>query len=253
MTLAGLKQRPAYFLYRFLWNALDWVFPPRCAGCDRFGERWCSTCASTLIPLPQPVCMRCGMPIPTVPGAMKICGECEQLPPAYAALRSVCLYKDHARKAVHKLKYGRDIGIGDSLSVHMIALVQELVWPIQLVTCVPLSRIRRRERGYNQAAALARPVALGLHLPFLPLLLRKKREIPSQVGLSHTERRRNVEDAFETGGTEQIGKNILLVDDVTTTGSTMNACARALMDAGARQVFGLTFARAGLSDHNTPV
>jgi ComF family protein len=179
-----------------------------------------------------------------------LCQDCVAVPPAFTALRSTCIYRSGARKAVLRLKYGRDIGLGEALAAQMAAQISNLQWPVELVTCVPLSAGRRSQRGYNQAAALARPLALGMNLPFRPLLLRKKREVPSQVGLSFEERRLNVQDAFETGGSIQIGKNVLVVDDVTTTGSTMNACARALIDAGAQRVYGLTFARAGLSDHN---
>jgi ComF family protein len=135
----------------------------------------------------------------------------------------------------------------------MLELMNTLPWSIDLVTCVPLSKTRMKQRGFNQAAMLARPLALGLHVPFQPLLLRKTREVPSQVGLSSQDRRRNVEDAFESGRTIHSSKRILVIDDVFTTGSTMNACARALFDAGAQQIYGLTFARAGLSDHNQPI
>jgi ComF family protein len=132
----------------------------------------------------------------------------------------------------------------------MLSYLGQTGWAVDVVTCVPLSKGRLRERGYNQAALLARPLALGSCLPFFPLLLRKTREVPSQVGLTALERKRNVVDAFLADGQAQNLKRILVVDDVTTTGSTLEACARALLDAGAREVYGLTFARAGLHDHN---
>jgi predicted amidophosphoribosyltransferase len=98
---------------------------------------------------------------------------------------------------------------------------------------------------------IARPLAMTIPAPFLPVLLRKTREAPTQVGLSANDRRKNVDGAFEAGGAPLTAKRILVIDDVTTTGSTMNACARALLDAGAASVYGLTFARAGLHDHSS--
>jgi competence protein ComFC len=252
MTLAGLRQRPAFLLYRFLWNALDWVFPPHCAGCGELGERWCTTCRQSLTLLIPPLCSRCGVPLPGNISA-DLCQECGAVTPCYTSSRSVCAYTGAARKAVHRLKYGREIGIGEALSIHMLQLLNTLSWSIDMVTCVPLSKARMQQRGYNQSALLARPIALGLRVPFQPLLLRKTREVPSQVGLSSQDRRRNVEDAFESGRLLHSSSRILVIDDVFTTGSTMNACARALFDAGAQQIYGLTFARAGLSDHNQPI
>jgi ComF family protein len=160
------------------------------------------------------------------------------------------MYSGPARRAVIRLKYGRDIGLGEALTRHLVELLASLPWQIDRVTCVPLSKGRLKLRGYNQSAMLARPLALAIQRPFTPLLLRKTRESPSQVGLSARERRENVDGAFTAGyGPDLKGCTILVVDDVTTTGSTMNACARALKNAGAASIYGLTFARAGLRDH----
>jgi competence protein ComFC len=170
--------------------------------------------------------------------------------PEFKALRSYCKYSGTARQAILRLKYSHDIGLGEILSRYLVQLLAELPWQIDVVTCVPISRRRLGERGYNQSAMLARPLALAFQRPFIPLLLRKTREAPSQVGMSAENRRKNVEGAF--AASEKIAlKNhsILVVDDVATTSSTMNACARVLCEAGATAVYGLTFARAGLHDH----
>lgn len=251
MTVAGLRQSPALLAYRLLWNALDWVLPPQCAGCGTTGERWCFDCRQSLQPLAGPVCSTCGGPTRGTPTSA-VCADCINTPPVFTAARSVCAYRGVARKAVHRLKYGLDIGLGESLGSQMFEHLLNLHWMIDMVTCVPLSQARLRQRGFNQSAMLARPLALGMRVPFQPLLLRKTREVPSQVGLSAQDRRLNVVDAFEAGRSLSGARRILVVDDVFTTGSTMNACARALFDAGAQQVFGLTFARAGLADHNQP-
>ena len=248
MTLAGLRQRPAYSLYRLLWGALDWVFPPQCGGCGKLAERWCKDCQGNVMHITEPVCQVCGSPLPQA----GICQTCQSDPPNYRSLRSFCAYSGPARKAVLKLKYARDIGLGEALARPLDLFLQSLAWPIDLVTCVPLSKGRIKDRGYNQSAMLARPLALAIQRPFVPLLLQKTREAPTQVGLSADARRKNVADAFSAGGHKGLaGRKVLVIDDVTTTGSTMNACARALIQAGADSVYGLTFARAGLHDHNT--
>ena len=172
MTMAGMRQRPAFLLYRFLWNALDWVFPPNCAGCGVLGERWCISCRQSLTLLPSPLCSRCGVPVPGSTST-DLCQDCCAATPWFTSSRSVCVYTGAARKAIHRLKYGRDIGIGEALSFQMLELMHTLPWSVDIVTCVPLSKTRLRQRGYNQAAMLARPLALGLHVPFQPLLLRK--------------------------------------------------------------------------------
>jgi ComF family protein len=144
------------------------------------------------------------------------------------------------------LKYERDIGLAEVLATPMAKLVSDLSWPVDLVTSVPLSPARIRQRGYNQASMLALPVALSLAKPFHPNLIKRSRETASQVGLSAVERKQNVSGAFAAKST--VGKVILVVDDVITTGSTMNACAQALRSAGATAVYGLSFARAVFSD-----
>lgn len=236
--------RHSFKLDHFLWNALDWIFPPRCGGCNKFAQRWCPECQRQIDRIQVPVCSICGSPS----GTFSLCPECTNTPPVYTALRSFCLYSGPARRAIIQLKYSRDLGLGEALANQLASFLQTLNWSIDLVTCVPLSRGRLRQRGYNQSAMIARPLAVSIPKPFLPVLLRKTREAPTQVGLSANDRRRNVDGAFEAGGA-LTAKRVLVIDDVTTTGSTMNACARALLDAGAASVYGLTFARAGLHDH----
>jgi ComF family protein len=142
------------------------------------------------------------------------------------------------------LKYDHDISLGEALATPMIESLQKLNWSLDLVTPVPLGLVRLKERGYNQAALLARPIALCLSKPFRPRALQRKRETRSQVGLSVDERRSNMVDAFQADADIVGGKNILVVDDVATSGATLNACARSLLDAGAAKVYCFTLARA---------
>jgi ComF family protein len=128
----------------------------------------------------------------------------------------------------------------------MGVLLASLSWPIEIVVPVPIGRARRKERGYNQAALLAYPLALCSEIPYQSHALSRKRETRTQVGLNPLERKLNVADAFVAAREFVEGKSVLVVDDVTTTGATLNACAQALISAGARLVYGLTLARAGL-------
>lgn len=173
-----------------------------------------------------------------------VCGRCRETPPKYAALRSWAEFADPVRRALHELKYKKNVGLGEALSRAMIICLRSQNWEIDLVMPVPLGNQRAIERGYNQAALLARPLAFGLGLAYNPQALNRARETRSQVGLSATERRQNVDGAFVARPELVAGKNVLVVDDVTTTGSTLNACAEALSLAGARKTYGITLARA---------
>jgi ComF family protein len=122
-------------------------------------------------------------------------------------------------------------------------MLRDLSWKPDAVVPVPLSKARLRQRGYNQVHFLARPVALQMGIPFHPKAIAKIRETTSQVGLSRTERRKNIIGAFLANSKVVGGRSILLIDDVTTSGATIDACTRALLQAGAKNVFGLTLAR----------
>jgi ComF family protein len=128
----------------------------------------------------------------------------------------------------------------------MITKIQKLNWSVDIITPVPLGLARLKERGYNQAALLARPIALSLKLPYLPKLLKRTRETPSQVDLSYNERQENMADAFKAQNESARGKTILVVDDVATSGATINACAKALLDIGVSKVYGFSLTRAVL-------
>ncbi|MBN2500036.1 MAG: ComF family protein [Anaerolineales bacterium] len=244
----NLVSGPAtYRIYRWLWASLDWLFPPRCAGCDTPGNRWCPDCVRKTTRLPagigadeEIICPSCGAPV-KLPG---FCVRCQETPPAYQAVRSWGEFGGPVRNAIHQLKYKRDIALGDALGQHLIDLLRVLGWEVDIVVPIPLAAARRAERGYNQAALLARPIALALGLDYSPGAVLRVRETQTQVGLNLIERQKNVKDAFR-GNTKLVrGKSILLVDDVMTTGATLNACANALQAAGAVHVFALTLARA---------
>lgn len=237
MSMAG-HERPAYLLYHNLWRVLDWVFPPTCGGCDTLGSRWCKSCQQQVKRISGPVCPICGEP------ASGVCLKCSSHPPEYTALRSFGFFQGPLREAIHRLKYNSDIGLAEPLSNHLIELYNELKWAVDVVAPVPLGSKRIKTRGYNQSGLLGRPLAYAINKSYQPGVLMRTRETRSQVGLSAAERRQNMDGAFSARANRVSGKTILIVDDVTTTGSTMNACAQALRQAGASAVYGLTLARA---------
>lgn len=147
------------------------------------------------------------------------------------------------------MKYRRNIGLGESIALQMTDFVRSLNWPIEMIIPVPLGKNRLKERGYNQVGLVARPLAYRLGLKYEPEALRKMRETRSQVGLTVSQRRENVHDAYQADQKVVKGKSILIMDDVATTGSTISACTETLLSAGAQEIYVLTIARA-LSHHS---
>lgn len=228
-----------YKAYRSLWSALDLLFPPRCGGCDKLGARWCDACQKNVQVLSGTVCEVCGLP-QEKPG---ICQVCLADRPRFHSLRAWAAFDGPIQPAMHKLKYRRDLSLGDAIAAAMLSYVQDLNWNMDLLAPIPLGRQRMRERGYNQVAMIAKPLAMGLDLNYSPDVLLRQKETRTQVGLSREERRRNVQGVFRAG-TGVTGKAVLIMDDVSTTGSTLSSAAEALYAAGAKDVRALTVARA---------
>jgi competence protein ComFC len=243
--MAGKLNYPVYLSYRTLWKIIDWIYPPICAGCGNPGQRWCLNCQTNTLQINSKVCEQCGEPN----NSKGKCQYCRQSPPAYTSVRSWAVYGGPVRNALHGLKYRQNIALGDSLSTHIIQVYRDLDWPIDCIVPVPLSRKRKQSRGYNQAALLARPLSLATGIPYRPQYLRRVRDTASQVGLSEKDRVKNVKGAFLAQSESVNGKKILIVDDITTTGATIQNCATALLEAGAVQVYGLTVARALIETH----
>jgi ComF family protein len=143
------------------------------------------------------------------------------------------------------LKYKGDVALGEILARPMIEMLISLNWRVDVITAVPLGVARRKERGYNQSALLAIPLSLGSGKTYDSGALFKTQETRSQVGLTWKQRYENVSEAFHGRSNYVKGKSVLVVDDVTTSGATLRACARALLEVGASEVYCLTLARAG--------
>lgn len=159
-------------------------------------------------------------------------------------MRSWLVFEGPIRFALHKLKYRRNVALGDALAQHLVDYVNILGWPVDTVVPVPLGKARMKERGYNQVGLVAMPLAALRGWTYEPHALARARETRSQVGLSAVERKENVSGAFRGDPARVSGKTVLLMDDVATTGATLSSCADALLQSGAKKVYSLTLARA---------
>ena len=216
---------------------LELVYPPRCAACgeDTRAEPFCPICAEALEPVPAG-CPRCGLPGP--PGT---CGACIVAPPAFVSLAAGGLFGGPLADAVHAFKYGDRPALARPLGAWLAGRV---ALPAGArVVAVPLARRRRIARGYDQAALLADALARAAGAPRMRGVLRRVRETAPQVGKSREARRRNVAGAFGADP-RAAGLDLVLVDDVVTTGATADAAARALSAVGARSVRVVALARA---------
>ena len=219
---------------------LDLVYPPRCVACGEGiggepGEAFCAVCREALEPVP-PGCARCGLP-----GPDPLCGHCLVRPPAFDGARAGGLFGGPLADAVHALKYRDRPALARPLGGWLAARVA--LPPGAVVVSVPLGSRRRRDRGYDQAALLADHLARAAGARRLRGALRRRRETPPQVGRDRESRARNVHGAFAAVRPVD-GQDLVLVDDVVTTGATVDACARALKEAGARSVLAVALARA---------
>lgn len=231
---------------RLMAQLADLLFPPRCAGCDQGGSLFCAACLSRVQPVPAPLCRRCGAPLRDAAGdGDGYCVECHHAPHYVSAIRGAALYAHPLSTAIHRFKYNGRRALGEPLGRLMADYWQGRAVTADLVVAVPLHPNRRRERGFNQAQVLAAVFCRHTELPLLREgVLRRERETHQQMALGMAERRQNVAGAFGWHGPPLEGLKVLLIDDVATTGSTLEACGEALVAAGAGKVWALTVARA---------
>jgi len=218
---------------------LDLILPRRCVGCGAQGEFLCLSCRNLLPKLTPPYCERCAVPF----RGGKLCLGCRNSPPAVNRVRSLFLHQGVARDAVHNLKYRRIKALAKPLAALMAEYLRSNPMPVDLILPVPMHPRRVRERGYNQSDLLAKELSCMIDLPIDSESLVRLRNTPSQISLGAEARRRNVQGSFYCKNPTYHGKNMLLIDDVCTTGATLNACAVSLKEAGAASVWGLTFSR----------
>ena len=254
-----------------IFNALiDIVYPPRCHICHGFLREdpsedrsifFCQTCSDDFMRIAPPVCPVCCTPL-DISQENHLCEDCLRKRPRYAATHACYHYDGAIKDAIHQFKYGSKSFMSVSLGPLLAGFAENVArtafqpeneangWfrkSAQLVIMpVPLHPRRLRERGFNQSLLLAKHVAarLGAELDFMSL--RRVKYTTPQTGLGKEERRRNVSRAFEVANSQTVkGKTVLLVDDVATTGNTVNECARILKRSGCKEVSCLVLAKAG--------
>ena len=230
--------------------ALDLLFPPHCAACQSLGAWLCADCLDKIEAIEPPVCEHCGVPLPGAqPGSdgVAICARCQISPLQLDGHRAYAVHGGPLRKAIHRFKYEDLRGLAPLLG-QLMADGWNRLSPRDLnldaIVPVPLHRSRQRERGYNQAALLARELGQCLQLRVIESAVVRSRATAPQVDLNAQARRANVRDAFRSRGNDLAGKCVLLVDDVCTSGATLESTCEALRGAGVSSVWACTLARA---------
>ena len=233
---------------------LDLLLPPHCLACRGPADgpgRLCPTCWAEVDFIAPPVCVRCGLPLDYDLGAEALCGACAADPPAFDRARAVMRYGDVARRLVVGFKHADRTHLAPALGRWLARAGAALIETADILVPVPLHRRRLIGRGFNQSALLAQCLARHTGLAVATDALRRRRATPSQAGLTRAQRRNNVAGAFEGPPHRRPlieGRRVLLIDDVLTTGATVDTCAATLRRAGADQVDVLTLARVVLSD-----
>ena len=229
---------------------LDILYPPLCIACREYVSEpgsLCPECWQKLHFLDGPVCAICGLPYEFDPCADTVCAGCHAYPPSFDKARAVLCYDDASRRLILALKHVDRLDLVPAFGRWLERAGRELITQADLVVPVPLHRFRLWNRRYNQSAELARVLSRLGGIPVDHFALSRIRSTASQGRMpSASARRRNVRSAFavpEKRYSVVDGKQILLVDDVLTTGATANACAKALKRAGARKVLVLALAR----------
>jgi|SRR5579863_577715 len=238
-------------------HLINFIYPPRCAACERrlppeSARRVCADCIASIERLSEPLCEVCGVPIDLSTAAVTHgrCRGCTESPPHFSAARAVTRYRagDEERAPVASIirrhKYGRDQSLTHALAECIGEPMPLGENDYDLIIPVPLHLRRLRWRGFNQAALIGAAIARRVGRPLDVRTLIRRRATPSQTAQDRRARLRNVHDAFTVKRPARIAnRRVLLVDDVMTTGATVDECARTLLAAGARRVDVLALAR----------
>jgi len=197
----------------------------------------CGNCYDNLSFLPEQHCPKCGYP-----SVVEECSNCEENSYAFTQAVSVFMYETSAQAMVHALKYGGLTDIADWFANQMFktTLREKTLSEVDYVIAVPLHKVRRRERGFNQSDLIAQALATRMNIKYAKHALKRKTYTMSQTMLNAASRKKNLRGAFAIGRFNPGGKSFLLIDDVFTTGTTVNEATKALLKAGAKQVYVMT-------------
>jgi ComF family protein len=238
-------------LNEVLRDIADVIFPPQCLGCTEIiphlsGQAFCPACKEQIRFLTGSLCPICGIAFFASPAQDHLCGNCLEKKPYFSLARAVASYETLILNLIHQFKYGHNITVGSALASFMA----EFNFPdfdfteYSLIIPVPLHIRRLRERGFNQALILANAIGEKYQISVNFSLLKRLKFTLTQTGLDRSAREKNVKGTFAAIDNSKIdSQNIILIDDVYTTGATVNQCAKTLIKAGANKVAVLTLAR----------
>jgi ComF family protein len=238
-------------LKKFTLALLDFLFPPLCHVCRTFipeagSLHICAPCREKMPAITHPLCTVCGVPFAGA-GADHACGRCLLHPPGFNAARAALIYEGPVRSLIHAFKYNHKIHLRRPLGLLTAQSLADFValYAPDLIVPVPLHVKRLRDRGFNQAILLGEVLSHEWHIPMHRQAMRRIRWTEPQINLTAEQRRDNVRGAFSVGDAAVVaGRRVLLVDDVFTTGSTVEECSKVLKKTGAAEVVVITVARA---------
>jgi ComF family protein len=226
-----------------VWKFLDALFPPFCCSCGEMGYELCPDCIRKISLIDQKnICPVCS----DQSEEAKICIKCSKSRPYFDQLRSWGEYSGVLRNVIQKYKFDRGLGLTRFICGPSVEFIESWGIKVDHIIPVPLSNSRLHDRGYNQSALLAASISRALKIEIKPQALTRVKETRSQVGLTSKERQDNVFCAFTADKFANRNKSVLVIDDIATTGSTLNECARALINSGAKKVYGYTVAKTPL-------
>ena len=222
---------------------LDMLFPVHCAGCQKIGHVLCSACIAQIQPLPSPICDFCGVPLSTY----GVCKNCQYRRPKLSGQRAVSLYQEPLRGCIHGLKYDGNMRLAIPLGLLLAQAYRYYDIQADMLIPVPLHSERQKQRGFNHASLLAEICSANIGVPMNDNILVRHRATVAQVDLHPRERYQNVAGAFACSSSSANsvlnGRRIVIIDDVSTTSATLEACATPLFAASAKEIWGLVLAR----------
>ena len=246
MQIALYKNTKWLKAYSLAWKFVDFIYPPQCIQCRKIGYRICPTCWQQRIYFSEEICDICGSPL----RKNSRCEKCVTTSQSPDKIRSLGPYRGILRNYILAMKFKRDLGLPELILPDLVALMERSNFSFDYLIPVPLSKKRLKQRGYNQVAVWGVPLGKMIGSPLNTTILTQNKETTSQVSLSADERWKNIHGAFSVNTDQIRGKNIVILDDVITTGATLNECARVLRKAGARKIFALTIARSTIKNQH---